>query len=185
LTNCSPASDGRGWYLTDHLGTVRDIADAAGAVVTHVDYSSFGQVIGVSNPGAVDRFLFTGREYDDQVGMYFYRARYVDTQLGRFVSQDPAGFGADEMNVYRYVGNHPIDAMDPNGQTSVMFYVSLTLTITLVIPAASCFVKTDNKTLQGLAEAVCPVSLTIELVGKMMRGLEPVFGPFDLPYWFD
>jgi RHS repeat-associated protein len=116
LLACQRVSDGRGWYLTDHLGTVRDIANAAGVAVAHVDYSSFGQVLGVSNPAAVDRFLFTGRELDEETGLYFYRARYYSAQIARFVSNDPIGFDAGDANIYRYVRNSPLTTTDPTGQ---------------------------------------------------------------------
>lgn len=115
-------SDGLGSYLTDHLGTVRDIANAAGAVVAHVDYSSFGQVLGVSNPSAADRFLFTGRELDGETGLYFYRARYYSASLGRFVNQDPLGFEAEEFNNYRYVLNSPSIGSDAFGLAAFVEY---------------------------------------------------------------
>ena len=113
------ARDGRGWYLTDHLGTVRDIANATGAVVAHVDYSSFGQVLGVSNPSVVDRFLFTGREWDDETGLYCYRSRYYSPMLGRFVSKDGACFAGNDANLYRYGNNYPLGGTDPSGNTFV------------------------------------------------------------------
>jgi RHS repeat-associated protein len=116
------AIDGRGWYLTDHLGTVRDIATAGGAVVAHLDYSSFGRVVSSSNPAAVDRFLFTGREFDGETGWYFYRARYYDAGLGRFTSEDPIGFSGHDFNLYRYVGNRPTTLTDPLGQASLFEY---------------------------------------------------------------
>jgi RHS repeat-associated protein len=83
-------SGGLGWYLTDAVGTVRDITDGAGLViVNHIEYDSFGQVLSQSNPAAGDRFLFTGREYDPILALYYYRARYYDPASGRFISQDP------------------------------------------------------------------------------------------------
>ena len=117
--------DGRGWYLTDHLGTVRDIANATGAVVAHVDYSSFGQVLNVSNSVAVDRFLFTGRELDQETGLYFYRSRYYSPQLGFFVSQDSIGFDAGDFNLYRYVSNAPQLFRDPYGMLAAVEYGAL------------------------------------------------------------
>ena len=129
-------NDGRGWYLTDHLGTVRDIANAAGAVVAHVDYSSFGQVIDMSNGAEVDRFLFTGRELDIETGLSFYRARYYSTQLGRFITNDPVGFATGDRNLYRYVANSPALFVDPFGETLIeRVYVSvlnLTIHVTFV-----------------------------------------------------
>lgn len=109
-------TDGRGWYLTDHLGTVRDIANAAGAAVAHVDYSSFGEVLAVSNSGAVDRFGFTGRELDGETGLWFYRARYLDLRLGRFLNEDSMGFASREVNLTRYGHNQPSRFTDPFGE---------------------------------------------------------------------
>lgn len=150
------ASDGRGWYLTDHLGTVRDIANAADAVVAHVDYSSFGQVLGVSNQAAVDRFLFTGRELDEETGLYFYRARYFSPILGRFISFDPLGFEAGDHNLYRYVLNDPFSYVDPTGTSIVGYAIQIAKSITLanaVRLANSYFAA--SLVLVGL-EFVCP-----------------------------
>jgi RHS repeat-associated protein len=107
--------EGTAWYLTDHLGTVRDIADATGVIINHLDYDSFGRLVSQTDPAVGDRFAFTGREYDPELDMYYYRARYYDPQLGRFISQDPLGFEAGDSNLYRYVGNAPLAARDPLG----------------------------------------------------------------------
>ena len=53
-------SNGTAWYLTDRLGTVRDLVDTAGVLSNHVDYDSFGQVLAQTNGTAGDRFLFSG-----------------------------------------------------------------------------------------------------------------------------
>ncbi|WP_353928951.1 RHS repeat-associated core domain-containing protein [Okeanomitos corallinicola TIOX110] len=79
------------WHLTDHLGTVRDLVNNSGAVVNHFVYDSFGQVISESNPAIDTRYLFTGREFDQEIGLYYYRARYYDANTGRFISKDPKG----------------------------------------------------------------------------------------------
>ena len=114
---------GSAWYLGDHLGSVRDMVDAAGAIVNRRAYDSFGQLVSQTNPAAGDRFGFTGRESDPELGLYYYRARYFDPQLGRFVSQDPLGFAAGDSNLYRYVGNAPLTARDPLGLSAVgLFY---------------------------------------------------------------
>ena len=107
--------DGTAWYLTDHLGTVRDIADAAGVILNHLEYDSFGRLISQTDPAVADRFGFTGREYDPELALYYYRARSYDPHLGRFTSQDPLGFAAGDSNLYRYVGNAPLTARDPLG----------------------------------------------------------------------
>ena len=92
------------WYLTDHLGSVRDLADPGGSVIDHITYDSFGNVLSESAPVEGDRFKYTGRELDSETGLYYYRARYYDPAMGRFISEDPIGFNAGDANIYRYVG---------------------------------------------------------------------------------
>jgi RHS repeat-associated protein len=101
------------WALADSQGTVRDLVDDSGNVVGHFSYDSFGNVI---NPtGLSFRYGYTGREWDGETGQYYYRARYYDPTVGRFISEDPIGFAAGDTNIYRYVGNSPTDFVDPSG----------------------------------------------------------------------
>ena len=106
------------WYLQDRLGTVRDIADNAGAIVDHLGYDAFGTVTIETDPSYGDRFKFTGREYDAATGLYYYRARWYDAAAGQFLAEDPIGFGGGDANLSRYVGNAPSLWMDPNGLAS-------------------------------------------------------------------
>jgi RHS repeat-associated protein len=103
------------WYLTDRLGTVRDIANTSGTVIDHLAYDGFGKVTSETSPANGDRFKFTSREHDAETGLYYYRARYYDAVPGRFIAQDPIGFAADDTNLYRYVGNAPVLGNDPSG----------------------------------------------------------------------
>ncbi len=109
---------GVAWYLTDRQGTVRDIADDSGNVIDHIDYGAFGAILAQSNPSQGDRFGYAGMQTDAETGLYFDQARYYDPASGRFVSQDPMGFSAGDVNLYRYVGNQPINAVDPSGEFS-------------------------------------------------------------------
>ena len=59
--------------------------------------------------------LFTGREYDQETNLYYYRARYYSANLGRFLQRDPIGM-ADQVNLYTYVGNNPLRFSDPSGE---------------------------------------------------------------------
>lgn len=104
------------WHLTDHLGTVRDLVNNSGAVVNHFVYDSFGQVISESNPAIDTRYLFTGREFDQEIGLYYYRARYYNQTTGKFLSEDTLSFTAGDSNLYRYVFNNPVAFSDPTGE---------------------------------------------------------------------
>ncbi|MGF1498799.1 MAG: tandem-95 repeat protein [Elainellaceae cyanobacterium] len=123
--------DGTAWHLTDRLNTVRGIVDAVGDLINEIEYDSFGRKLSETNPEAGDRFGFTGREYDEDTGLYYYRARYYAPELGRFINQDPIGFEAADTNLYRYVSNSPINATDPTGTIAALEYAGITDEIVL------------------------------------------------------
>ena len=103
------------WFLTDDLGTVRDVTDSFGNVLDHLNVDPFGVVTGQSNPAYAPRFIFAGMQYDAATGLYLDGERYYNPAIGRFMSQDPTGFGGGDTNLYRYVGNDAPNMVDPNG----------------------------------------------------------------------
>jgi RHS repeat-associated protein len=105
------------YYLPDGLGSVAAIADSAGSVVQEYRYSAFGEIAEQSG-GVESAFGFTARERGDASGMWYFRLRYYNSQLGRFLSRDPLGPAAD-MNTYRYASNNPINALDLLGLKAV------------------------------------------------------------------
>ncbi|MGB3654038.1 MAG: FG-GAP-like repeat-containing protein [Rivularia sp. (in: cyanobacteria)] len=107
------------WTLTDNVGTVRDLVDSSGTVQNHITYDSFGNVTNQTNSTINTRFGYTGREFDEETGQYYYRARYYDSGVGRFISEDPIGFAGGDTNLYRYVANRPVDNIDPYGEFKV------------------------------------------------------------------
>ena len=107
------------WGLADHLGTIRDIADANEAtgvtsVVNHRRYNAFGKLM--SQSGVVGMiFGYTGKYSDAATGLQNNLNRWYDPNLGKWISQDPIGFGGGDGNLYRYVGNSPTNGTDPSG----------------------------------------------------------------------
>jgi RHS repeat-associated protein len=100
--------------LTDRLGSIREIANnTTGAFIHEVSYGGFGNVESESSPANGDRYKFTGREFFVEIGLYDYRARTYDAIIGRFNQEDPL-FMTD-VNPYRYVGNNPVNFIDPLG----------------------------------------------------------------------
>jgi len=59
-------------------------------------------------------YMFTGRRYDEETGLYYYRARYYKPEIGRFLNPDPIGYYAG-LNLYTYCGNNPLNWIDPWG----------------------------------------------------------------------
>ncbi|MEJ5341556.1 MAG: RHS repeat-associated core domain-containing protein [Thermogutta sp.] len=107
------------WTLTDHLNTVRDIAkyDSGSDMTTavnHLIYDAFGKVTSESNPTIDSLFLFTGRPFDSDTQLQNNLNRWYDARVGRWLSEDPIGFNGGDASLYRYVGNAPTEATDPN-----------------------------------------------------------------------
>ena len=107
------------WHLSDHLGTVKDLVDDTGAVVNHRTYDSYGNLIAQSDESFSSRYGFTGREFDQETGLHYYRARYYDGEIGRFIGEDPISFAGNTFNLYEYVDNSPTNHFDPTGNFRV------------------------------------------------------------------
>ena len=78
-------------------------------------YSAFGETREATGTALAIDLAYTGREADPLTGLYYYRARYYDPEIGRFLSEDPIGFEAG-VNFYRYVNNNPLSYTDPYGE---------------------------------------------------------------------
>ena len=108
--------DGKTYYYgTDNLGSTTVLFDEDGGVVWKGEISAFGDVVlgeWIGEELFDERVRFTGKDYDEVTGLYYFNARWYDPELGRFTSEDPA---RDGMNWYVYVRNNPLRFIDPTG----------------------------------------------------------------------
>lgn len=111
------ALSGRLTQLTDQLGSVIRQIDEAGATQSQTAYSPYGEAT-TSGDDRGNSTEYTGRE-NDGTGLYFYRARYYDPALKRWVSEDPIGV-AGGVNLNAYVLGNPIRYTDPTGLDAYM-----------------------------------------------------------------
>jgi RHS repeat-associated protein len=120
------------YYNADGLGSITSLTGSGGATVSSYVYHSFGKT--KATEGIFNPYRYTAREQDPETGLYYYRARYYDPTIGRFISEDPIGFIGGG-NFYRYSLNDPINLRDPMGLNPG----------TIAIPIEECF-----------ASGVCP-----------------------------
>jgi len=124
------------YYHKDGLGSVVNLTDSSQSIVKGYTYKSFGDIYSETG-SVVQPFTFTGREYDAESGLYYYRARYYDPRAGRFLTKDPIGFLGGDVNLYRYVWNSSTNWIDPFGLSPIGWIVKLSKTSQKVIKGYS------------------------------------------------
>lgn len=111
------------FYNADGLGSVTSLFDATSTAAATYSYSSFGSASATG--GAVTNpFQYTGREWDGEIGLYYYRARFYSSAIGRFLSEDLMGFAGDGTDFYLYVENNPLIKDDPTGLAECTYSIS-------------------------------------------------------------
>ena len=121
----------RYYYHSDHLGSAQFVTDWRGRQYEHIEYTPYGELWIEEVAAGLDKlpFRFTGKEMDEETGLYYYGARYLDPKYSRWISTDPAlseymagsSVGAGgiyntvNFNVYHYGNNNPIKYTDPTG----------------------------------------------------------------------
>lgn len=117
--------DGTGYYPLQGVNhNIEAVADEAGDIVEWYEIGAFGDVkilaadgSDITSTGSTvgNNHFFQGRDYDADVGLYYFRNRWMSPTMGRFISRDPIRYKAGDINLYRFVGNNPFGLTDPMG----------------------------------------------------------------------
>jgi RHS repeat-associated protein len=107
---------GIGWFLSDQVGSTRDLVGDGGELIAHAVYDAFGVLLTVSRSTNNDLW-FAAREHDGLVGDYYFRARIYVPELGRFQQEDPI-----QPWGYSYAANNPLRFSDPFGLSETAEY---------------------------------------------------------------
>ncbi|MDR2651928.1 MAG: hypothetical protein LBC68_06390, partial [Prevotellaceae bacterium] len=107
--------DNENWTLGDHLNTIRDIIKSDGTVADHLEYNSFGKLISVTKNPDPTFFAYTGKLTDKNSDLQWNINRWYDSDVGRWMSEDPIGFNGCDNNLFRYVNNDFLNYTDKIG----------------------------------------------------------------------
>jgi RHS repeat-associated protein len=125
------------YFSQDRLGSTTALTGPNGRLIERSSYDAYGNSSGSTRT----RYGFTGRERDPDTSLIYYRARWYDPQLGRFISEDPIGL-AGGINQFAYVSNNPQNATDPSGLYEIDVHYYLTYFLAM---RTGCFTAAEAR----------------------------------------
>ena len=154
------------FYVYDGLGSVRALTEKTSAVTDTYDYDAFGNLIDQTGVGTENSYSFTGEQFDADLGMYFLRARFLNTETGRFHTMDTfMGFNADPASLHKYLYAiaNPVTNLDPSGNFTVAeiqaAITALSTILRIAVPALARALVT--RVALVVARFVNPFTLTL------------------------
>jgi len=138
------------YYHSDHLGSSSLITDAGGDLVQHLEYIPFGEVFIDERPTASSwstPYKFNAKELDEETGLYYYGARYMDPRTSVWISVDPLAEKYAGISSYVYCNNNPVNMIDPDGRAGHAVINQDTRTITV----SSTYIFYGSKATPGLS----------------------------------
>ena len=159
------------YYESDALGSITSLSNSTGVLANTYTYDSFGNTT-ASTGTLPNYFQYTGREFDTETGIYFYRARYFDPSSARFLSEDPLKFGAG-VNFYAYVKNRPLNYKDPLGLNGICWSC-------IADTAKSAWDKTKDAADKATALFQCYLCIATSIGNTQSRAGAPLYNNGDL-----
>ncbi len=180
------------FYHADGLGSIAAITNSSGATVNTYRYDAFGNI--VSQTGTLaNPYTYTGREFDPETNLYYYRARYYDSRIGRFLQEDHFKGFLDlpsSLNSYLYVVNNPIIFSDPFGLYSLQEFLRDTATYSGIAATGTFFIPGGQipsivfggiaATATGLEISIYSRQQPIDTTKELIKMILPVKKPFDM-----
>jgi len=160
------------FFHTNHINSTTIQTDANGAPVCRVEYLPFGEVHRITGRD-IFRQKFTGNELDYETGLYYFKSRYYDPSIGRFISADDRLGGAldrhDVFNRYAYVLNNPVSEFDPEGH-SLADFMNTFKTVMLGVAFGAAIVGGIALTVATGGMAAGGVATGLSVLGGVLLG---------------
>ena len=156
----SQERDGRtSFYLYDGHGSVVGLANESGVVTDTYSYDAFGNLI-ESTGTTANNYRYCGEQFDETTGLYYLRARYMDTSTGRFISQDTYQGDINDpvsLHKYLYCSSNPVMNIDPSGHNDISLSSQMSCVMILGVFASTLlspnYIKMFSDLIDGLYDA--------------------------------